>query len=517
MSEQEIAICNRSSKPQDGMILIIVLIVIAMMSLAGYTFTEMMLAEEEAAILAGRQVQAQALADSGLEMARLFLAQNITAQEDAGGHYDNPTRFQGVLVVDDESPYDRGRFTMLAPLYQDGAPPGLRYGLEDESSRLNLNMLLEADKMLPGSGRTLLMGLPGMTEEIADAILDYLDEDDEPREFGAEVDEYTLLDPPYEPKNGPLVTVEELLLVVGVTPYLLFGTDANRNGLTDLHEGQATTTEETESADGSDNRGWSGYLTLYSMEGNLNAEGLPRIFLNGEDLEQLYNDVVAIGGPDWGTFVVAYRQAGPSTASGEAAQIAGRKPNFQTKATKTIPNVLELIGSKVSVKLDGENQATLLASPFVSDLIAMNIYLPKLMDSFTATGQDRIPARINVNQAPRQILMGIPGMTEEIADKIIGEREPVPTPDRPQRRYETWIMSEGLVTLAEMKQMLPFMCGGGSVYRAQVVGYFDEGGPSARIEAVIDATKGASRVLFWRNVSHLGRGFPLEVLGVQAL
>lgn len=508
---------RRSQRPdREGMILILVLIVIALMSLAGYTFTEMMLAEEEAAILHGRQIQAQALADSGAEAARLFLAQTPTAQQDAGGSYDNPNLFRGVLVADDAIPANRGRFSILAPLYQEGSPPGLRFGLEDESGRLNLNMLLEADKTIPGSGRTLLMGLPGMTEEIADSILDYMDEDDELREFGAESGEYTSLDPPYAPKNGPLETVEELLLVRGVTPYLLFGTDANRNGITDMHEAPVQASDQA-AEDGSDTRGWSGYLTLYSMEGNLNSEGLPRIYLNGDDLEKLYNDVLAIGGPDWAAFIVAYRQFGPSTGTGQGTPIGGRKPDFNTKATKTIPNVLELIGAKVSGKLVGDNQATMLDSPFPSDTIAMNVYLPKLMDSFTATGQDRIPARININQAPRAILMGIPGMDAEIVDKIMAEREPVPAPERPQRRYETWIMSEGLVPLAAMKQMMPFVCGGGSVYRAQIVGYFDESGPSSRIEAVIDATNGAPRLLFWRNISHLGRGFPLETLGVQAL
>ncbi len=59
-----------------------------------------------------------------------------------------------------------------------------------------------------------------------------------------------------------------------------------------------------------------------------------------------------------------------------------------------------------------------------------------------------------------------------------------------------------------MKTLMPFVCGGGGVYRAQVVGYYDEGGPSARIEAIIDATNGAPRLLFWRNISHLGRGLP---------
>ena len=81
------------------------------------------------------------------------------------------------------------------------------------------------------AGRDLLMALPGMTEETADAILDWLDEDEEPREYGAESDYYSSLSPPYAAKNGQLETVEELLLVRGVTPQLLFGADVNRNGI----------------------------------------------------------------------------------------------------------------------------------------------------------------------------------------------------------------------------------------------------------------------------------------------
>jgi hypothetical protein len=278
------------------------------------------------------------------------------------------------------------------------------------------------------------------------------------------------------------------------------------------------------------------------MEGNLNAEGLPRIYLNGTDLEKLYNDVSAIGGPDWAGFIVAYRQFGPSNSSGgggggggggdnknsnsnsnpgdpnqQGTPVAGRQPDFTKPAKTKINNVLDLIGAKVNATFAGETEAKPVASPFPDDVLAMNLYLPKLMDSFTATGNNRIPARININQAPRAILMGIPGMTDEIADAIIAEREPVPAPERPHRRFETWIMSEGLVKLTEMKQMMPFICGGGGVYRAQVVGYFDEGGPSARVEAIIDATNGPPRLLFWRNISHLGRGFPLETLGVQAM
>jgi hypothetical protein len=66
-----------------------------------------------------------------------------------------------------------------------------------------------------------------------------------------------------------------------------------------------------------------------------------------------------------------------------------------------------------------------------------------------------------------------------------------------------------------MKQLMPFCCGGGDVYRAQVVGYFQGGGASARSEIVWDNTGAVPRVLFWRDLSHLGRGYNLETLGVD--
>src|SRR5690606_38691018 len=70
----------------------------------------------------------------------------------------------------------------------------------------------------------MLLALPGMTEDVADAILDWLDADDEPRPLGAEFEDYYLnLQPAYKPANGPIDSIEQLLLVRGVTPQLLFG------------------------------------------------------------------------------------------------------------------------------------------------------------------------------------------------------------------------------------------------------------------------------------------------------
>jgi hypothetical protein len=76
-------------------------------------------------------------------------------------------------------------------------------------------------------------------------------------------------------------------------------------------------------------------------------------------------------------------------------------------------------------------------------------------------------------------------------------------------------LAEGLVTLAEMKALVPYITSRGSAYRAQVVGYFDEGGPAARIETVIDATTATPRIVFWRDITHLGPGYAADLLGVE--
>jgi hypothetical protein len=64
-----------------------------------------------------------------------------------------------------------------------------------------------------------------------------------------------------------------------------------------------------------------------------------------------------------------------------------------------------------------------------------------------------------------------------------------------------------------MRTILPFVCAAGSAQRAQIVGFFDDEGPAARIEAVVDTSSGYPRVVFWRDMSHLGRGYPLSTLG----
>ncbi|MCL6504409.1 MAG: general secretion pathway protein GspK [Pirellulales bacterium] len=501
-----------------AMALVLVLVVVSMLSLAGYTFAGLMLAEREAALIHGRGAQARALADSGCELVRAMLALPEETVREAGGLYDNPNQFQGVLVVEGETPRDRGRFAVLAPALRDDLPYGTRFGLEDESTRLNLNVLTAIDQAVPDGARQILMALPGMTEDVADAILDWIDADDEPREFGAEIDYYSGLTPAYAPRNGPLHTVEELLLVRGVTPELLFGPDVNRNWALEPEE-ESLGPVEVDNSSGALNHGWAAYLTLYSQEANLRPDGRPKIDVNASDLEQLHTDLAEVLGDDAATFICAYRIAGPYTSnvSNEAGQqVGGRRLDLTQQPRTTLQTVLDLIGARVRIRFEGENEPSLLDPLFPDDPIRMSVYLPVLMDHLAVNAAETIPGRININQCSAAVLYGIPGMDPAVAEQILNSRDAEPGEDRPNRRHETWILAEGLVTLEEMKNLIPFICARGSVYRAQVVGYFEEGGPSTRVEAVFDATTVPARLVFYRDLSHLGRGFAPEALGIGA-
>ena len=520
-----------NSRPRrHGMVLILVLIVVSLLTLAAMTFAELMLVERESAELAGKRVQARLLAESGVEATRLFLMQEEDLIIESGGWYNNEAFFRGMQLLDD--PHDaryRGRFTVAAPNIEDGQINGIRFGLEDESTKLNLNalVLMGASEAAAGSGtagdeestdtaQQLLMCLPGMTEYIADAILDWIDEDEETREFGAEADYYSAREPGYAPKNGPLDTIEELLLVRDVTPWLLFGADANRNGYVDGAEPEPQMIGDVDNTDGSMTCGWAAYLTLNSKESNLNPEGEKKIDLNQDSLEELYNALTDVFDDEWAAVIIGYRQNGAYSGTKPAQAAPSGKPKLDGEGSNKFTTILDLIGPNVEVEFEGQQDKVVLETPFSDDPISMASYLPQLMDNVAVNAAETIPGRININQASRTVLLGIPGMTVNVADQIIGSRVPDLVEADASQLHETWILSDGIVTLEEMKQMMPYVCGAGSIYRAQIIGYFDGGGPSARIEVVLDATNQPPSVLFWRDMTNLGRGYPLETLGIEA-
>ena len=687
---------RRRSDNQRGFLLLTVLLVVSIIALASLNFSDSMLTAHEASRIDSQRFQARMMVESGIQVARAFVAQPPLTREEMGGAWDNPQKFQAINIVADIDPIRRGNVSFIAPsIDQQGMVGGYRFGMQNESAKLNLNALVQLDKIsqtlssatsalsglagagggaagasgagastngpppltgpggpnsrggggaafgssissgsslassaeasAQGIGSQMLMGIPGMTPEIADAMLDFLDEDEETRPYGCEfADYYQQLQPAYKPLNGPLTSIEQLLLVRGVTPQLLYGYDQNRNGVLDASEqnqmamgvqvggmpgaapmptsssssGAAGTASDGSQMVEASPLGWSSYMTLHSQERNVAADGTKRVNINSDDLQQLKADLEAAGVNElFSSYIIGYRIGGqpppgagsplqtlmtaaaantsqtgmagqqlsqlsviptPGKAPAGQGQGQGQAQGQQQKKPWTssalgdvdlataqgsvkFNQVLDLIGSSVTIGGQGGQQGGQAAqpgqqqpgqqqqgqqpgqqqaggqqgqsynSPIEDSPFALADALPILMDKLTTVDAEALPGRINIMECPREILAGIPGLTDEVVEKILEARSDGSQTEN--RKFETWLAVEGIVTTSEMRGFLPLMTCGGDVFKAQIIGYYEGSSAFARVEAIISGVEATPKVLFTRRLDHLGRGFDVMTLG----
>lgn len=149
----------------------------------------------------------------------------------------------------------------------------ISYRLRGEAGKLNIN----------AATREMLISLlkatgvePVERDMIADSILDWRDENHEFHLNGAEDDYYGSLPEPYGSKDGDFDTVEELLLVRGVTPDIFYGT-----GLVppEFGIGVPGTSQEEASGFTSEYKGIEPYLTAKS-NGKVNINTADKIVLD---------------------------------------------------------------------------------------------------------------------------------------------------------------------------------------------------------------------------------------------
>jgi type II secretory pathway component PulK len=230
------------------------------------------------------------------------------------------------------------------------------YRLEvvDACSRLNLNT----------ATREELLRLPNMTEDLVDAIIDWRDTDQTVTGNGAEQDYYQALTRPYLPKDGPFDSVDELLLVKGFSPKLLYGTAAEspNQGVTTL--GVTADLPLCE------------YLTTESGELERNAAGEARLSLSSVTAAQLT------------------QQQTVTITQAQANAIVNRR---STSAYASVADLLDVQG------LDQSTAAQIM------DLVT------------TKTGEINKGA-INVNTAPEIVLETLAGVTEDVASSIVSHR-----------------------------------------------------------------------------------------------
>jgi len=528
-----------------GIVLLSVLVVLVVLTLAAYQYSEYMMAEYQAADSHMKMTQTKALAWSGVNYMAVSLSNSDYFINTLNSNpYDNPQYFQGIPVGTANNPNMQGNFTIVSLLSPDNPlaqNTPYRYGVCDESSKINLNALLQYDST--GTvGYNMLMSPQlqtlGMTDEIANSILDWLDPTTTtPRSSGAKDEYYMQLSPPYHVKNGPMDSIEELLLVKGMTPQLLFGNDYNRNGILDPNE-------QGIEGSGTVDLGWSPYFTVYSREPNTDSSGNPRLYLNSSRISTLSTQLNTLVGQNMTTFVLAYRFYGGTAAAGAAAAgtadaddsgAAGattgyQAPNssdaaavsqvIQTQVSnasssstppnlKSISSIYSLINSTVSVPVGSGNTAhnVSLSCP-LADPGQQAQLLPIMLDETTTSQAPDLTPRININNAGPTVLGVLPGLTATQVQQIITAQN-VPSPGAaPPTTYNTtaWLLQQKILPVATLQSLERFITARSSVYRFQSIGFLTGGGPTTRLEAVVDVNNGRPRVVYLRDITELGRG-----------
>ena len=308
----------------------------------------------------------------------------------------------------------------------------------DEASKLNINTATKEQ----------LLMLPEMVEEIADAIIDWRDQDDTPSEGGAEGGYYENLPYGYMTRNGPFRTIRELLMVKDVTTELFYGEDTNFNNQLDYNEQDGSESPPNDDEDSELDKGWIAYLTCYSYDNNKDAEGNAKININSANENQLRNSL--------------------NISSSQAGSIVGGSPYTS-----------------------------------IGDLVSKNILdsqtFIEIADKITVDDSETTPGKVNINTASDIVLAALLGggdTAERTAAEIIAYRESLlygmesigELLEVPSINTNIFNNISGLITTRS------------DVYTIRGVATADRGGVSGAIletEAVVDRSTSPCKVLYW--------------------
>ena len=328
----------------------------------------------------------------------------------------------------------------------------LAYGLADEGGKINLNSATDE----------MLSKLPDMTADVAPAIVDWRDPDSTLTVGGAESEYYLLLAEPYECKNAPLETVEELLLVRLATRELLFGEDVNRNGVLDTNEDDADASDPPDNRDGHLDAGIAGLVTVYSREPNTAADGSPRVNVNqgqGQELVQVLNRSVA------------------------------RNRVFQVMDTLRRARPFQSV-------IDFYFRAGLTPDEFKG-----------IADYITTQGGQTVAGLLNVNTASKKALLCLPTLEESDVSALVAGRpaeatEATDTTEAAEPADIAWVAN----ALAEKKAIAigPYITARSFQYSADIVSISADGRAFKRCRIVVDAAQSPPRILYRQDLTYLG-------------
>ena len=432
---------------ESGFLLIAVLVIVMLASMVALSLLFRLRAEQAAFSAATGGEQATLAAMSGINQA-MHLARSEGDDPTLWQH--NPGALFHQFVTDDGS--DRWFFTVYT-----SPKPGekeLRFGLTDESAKLNLNkvaaaMLFRAFDWPPA----LVQQITGEQTEATNTF----------------ATEATLPEVTVRPQ---FTTLDDLLLINGIAPGMIYGEDLNRNFALEPNEDDGETQFPPDDGDGQLFLGLQEFLTAYSYEFDISDEKLPKIQLNSTSTNWNVSDL-----PD---------QAITYIAAAKAAQKRFKSP-------------ADLLLAKDKFKNEADQEVEIESGITAAEL-------PLVMDRFTATFEAKLIGLVNINNAPVTVLKGLPGVDEAKAEEIVAGRDSLRVE---QRRSVAWLFQEGILSAEQFKEVAPLITTRSLQFHFHVVGY---GLPSGRYrvyEVVIDIADKQPQIAYLRDLTKLGMPFAL--------
>lgn len=210
---------------QSGSALIVALWTLMILALLVTSMAFDMRVEAEIASYVRKRTKAQYLAQAGVEWAKVLMTKQVDTGE------------TGELRV---GPKDDELMIQLAHRFQhlgmgfsnqrkELGEGFFELSIQPEPRRWNINVLA-MQAATDESARCILEELmdqaeipPELYDELIDALLDWIDEDELHRVNGAESDDPFYKERGYKVKNGPLETVDELRMIKGWTDAIVYG------------------------------------------------------------------------------------------------------------------------------------------------------------------------------------------------------------------------------------------------------------------------------------------------------
>ncbi len=325
------------------------------------------------------------------------------------------------------------------------------FGLVDEASKLNLNA--------PWLTAERIQYLPGMTPQIAAAVMDWRDPDSTVSTDGAEDETYARFTQPYKAKNAAFESVEELRLVSGVTAGILYGEDANLNGILDANENDSDNSAPSDNRDGRLDPGLMEYFTVCSREPTIGTNINSR-----QDVQALLESIL---GQSRATEIMGQPGLRQGGGPGGGQPGAGAQP----------------IGSLLDFYL---------RSGMTEDEFA------QVADYMTAATNSFTDGLVNVNTAKEQVLECIPGIGIDYAAAMVSYRESNPS----KLATVAWVAD----VIGDTNSLTagPYITTRSYQYTADIAALGHHNRGYQRVKFVFDTSEGVPILLRRQDLTHLG-------------